>query len=203
MPTCAGFAFGPLLGSINPKVDALYAAADLWSGTNDDLIAKLAKLSLYAQPGTHFRYGLQQKVQGAIAMRITGQTIDVFLEQRIFAPLGMKDTGFGVAPEQRDRIAPRCALVDNLKLTLAPDQSPFPAVSGTPAGVKPNYLLSIAGLYSTAQNYLRFAQMLANGGDLDGARILSPSSAKLMTSNLLPEGVPMHFLQSFAGIGAI
>jgi CubicO group peptidase (beta-lactamase class C family) len=69
------------------------------------------------------------------------------------------------------------------------------------AGVKPKYLLSIAGLYSTAQDYLRFAQMLANGGMLDGARILAPTSVTLMTSNLLPDGVPMRFLQPFAGVG--
>jgi CubicO group peptidase (beta-lactamase class C family) len=67
--------------------------------------------------------------------------------------------------------------------------------------VKPKYLLSIAGLYSTAQDYMRFAQMLANRGTLDGVQILSPTSVKLMTTNLLPEGVPMHFLQPFAGIG--
>jgi CubicO group peptidase (beta-lactamase class C family) len=201
MSTCAGFAFGPPLGSVNLKVDALYASADLWSGTNDDLISKLAALPLEAQPGTHFRYGLQQEVQGAIIKRITGQTIDVVLEQRIFTPLGMKDTGFGVAPDQRERIAPRYDLDDDLKLVLAADQSAFPAVAGTPAGVTPRFLLSIAGLYSTAQDYLRFAQMLANEGELDGVRILSPSSVGLMTSNLLPEGVPMHFLESFAGVG--
>lgn len=125
MSTCAGFAFGPLLGTINPKINAMYAAADLWSGTNDDdLIARLAKLPLEAPPGTHFRYGLQQEEQGAIIKRITGQTIDLFLEEWIFAPLGMKDTGCGVAPEHRDRIAPRYALDDDLKLFLAPDQSP-------------------------------------------------------------------------------
>jgi CubicO group peptidase (beta-lactamase class C family) len=201
MSTCAGFAFGPQLGSINPQVDAMYSGADLWSGTNEDLIAKLAKLPLEAQPGTHFRYGLQQEVQGVILQRLTGQSVDVVLEQRIFTPLGMKDTGFGVAPEQRYRIAPRYALDENLKLVLAPDQSAFPAIAGTPAGAKPKYLLSIAGLYSTAQDYLRFAQMLANKGELDGVRILSPSSIKMMTSNLLPAGVPMHFLQSFAGVG--
>ena len=201
MSTSAGFAFGPLLGSVNPKVDALYAAADLWSGTNDDLIAKLAKLPLEAQPGTHFRYGLQQEVQGAIIKRLTGQTIDVVLEQRVFAPLGLKDTGFGVAPDSRDRIAPRYELDETLKLVLAQDQSPFPTVAGTPPGVTPKFLLSIAGLYSTAQDYLRFAQMLANGGELDSARILSPSSVKLMTSNLLADGVPMRFLQSFDGVG--
>ena len=185
MASSAGFAFGPAFGSTNPKVDEMYAAADLWSGTNDDMIAKLAKLPLEAQPGTQFRYGLQQEVQGAIIRRISGEQLDTFLERRIFPPLGMKDTGFGV-PDQRDRIAPRYTLDDNLKLVLAPDQSPFPAVAGTPAGVKPKMLLSIAGLYSTAQDYMRFAQMLANGGTLDGVRVLSPTSVKLMTSNLLP-----------------
>jgi CubicO group peptidase (beta-lactamase class C family) len=91
----------------------------------------------------------------------------------------MKDTSFDVAPDQRDRIAPRYALDQNLRLILAPDQSPFPAVAGTPPGVKPKLLLSIAGLYSTAQDYMRFAQMLANRGTLDGVRMLSPSSVKL------------------------
>jgi CubicO group peptidase (beta-lactamase class C family) len=201
MSTCAGFAFGPKFGTVNPEVDDLYTAAGLWGGDEDDLIAKLAKLPLEAQPGTHFRYGLQQQVQGAIIKRLTGQTVDVFLQERIFAPLRMKDTGFEVAPEERERIAPRYDLDHDLKLVLAADQSAFPALVGTPPGVKPKLLLSIAGLYSTAQDYIRFAQMLANGGILDGVRILSPSSVRLMTSNLLPEGVPMHFLQSFAGVG--
>ena len=161
MASSAGFAFGPAFGSTNLKVDEMYAKADLWSGTNDDIIPKLAKLPLESQPGTEFRYGLQQEVQGAILRRISGEQLDTLLERRIFAPLGMKDTGFDVAPDQRHRIAPRYALDQNLKLILAPDQSPFPAVAGTPPGVKPKYLLSIAGLYSTAQDYMRFAQMLA------------------------------------------
>jgi CubicO group peptidase (beta-lactamase class C family) len=179
----------------------MYAKADLWSGTNDDIIPKLAKLPLEAQPGTEFRYGLQQEVQGAILRRIAGEQLDTLLERRIFAPLGMKDTGFDVAPDQRDRIPPRYMLDKDLKLVLAPDQSPFPAVAGTPPGVKPKYLLSIAGLYSTVQDYIRFAQMLANRGTLDGVRILSPTSVKLMTTNLLPPGVPVHFTQPFACVG--
>ncbi|UZK64724.1 serine hydrolase domain-containing protein [Sphingomonas sp. M1-B02] len=201
MSTCAGFAFGPAFGSTNPAVDALYMAADMWSGTNEDLIAKLATLPLETQPGTHFRYGLQQEVQGVILQRLTGLPIDVILEQRIFTPLGMTDTGFGVAPEQRHRIPPRYMLDENLKLGLAPDQSAFPTIAGTPPGVKPKLLLSIAGLYATAQDYLRFAQMLANGGELDGVRVLAPSSVKLMTSNLLPEGVPVHIVEDFVGVG--
>jgi CubicO group peptidase (beta-lactamase class C family) len=201
MSSSAGFAFGPGLGSTNVAVDALYAKADLWSGTNDEIIPKLAKLPLESQPGTEFRYGLQQEVQGAILRRLSGEPLDTFLEKRIFTPLGMKDTGFGVPADERDRIPPRYMLDENLKLVPAPDQSAFPAVAGTPPGVTPKYLLSIAGLYSTAHDYLRFAQMLANGGALDGIRVLSPTSVTLMRSNLLAEGVPMHFLFPFAGIG--
>jgi len=201
MATCAGFAFGVPMGSTNPKVDEMYAAAGLFSGTNEDLIAKLAKLPLEAQPGTLFRYGLQQEVQGVIIQRLSGEPLDAFLERRIFGPLNMKDTGFGVAPEKRDRIAPRYALDDNLHLQLAADQSPFPVLAGVPAGEKPKYLLSIAGLYSTAQDYLRFAQMLAHGGMLDNVRILAPTSIKLMMSNLLPNDVPVRFDQPFTGVG--
>jgi CubicO group peptidase (beta-lactamase class C family) len=201
MASCAGFAFLVPMGSTNPKVDAMYAAADLWSGTNEDMIAKLAKLPLETHPGTHFRYGLQQEVQGVILQRLTGQTLDAVLAERIFKPLSMADTGFGVPLEHRNRIAPRYALDEHLRLQLAADQSPFPVLAGTPAGETPKYLLSIAGLYSTTQDYTRFAQMLANGGVLDGQRLLSPTSVKLMTSNLLPAGVPMRFLQSFAGVG--
>jgi CubicO group peptidase (beta-lactamase class C family) len=201
MASSAGFAFGPAFGTTNPDVDTLYAKADLWSGTNDGIIPKLAKLPLESQPGTEFRYGLQQEVQGAILRRIAGEQLDTFLERRIFEPLGMKDTGFDVAPDQRERIPPRYALDENLNLVLAADQSAFPAIADTPPGVKPKYLLSIAGLYSTLQDYTRFAQMLANRGILDGVRILSPSSVKLMTRNLLPAGVPLHFNQVFEGIG--
>jgi CubicO group peptidase (beta-lactamase class C family) len=201
MATSAGFGFGVSFGTTNPEVDKLYAAADLWGGTNDDIIPKLAALPLESQPGTEFRYGLQQEVQGAILRRLSGEQLDTFLDRRIFAPLGMRDTGFEVPIDQRDRIAPRYMLDKDLNLVLAPDQSPFPTCAGTPAGVKPRYLLSIAGLYSTAQDYLRFAQMLANRGSLDGVRILSPSSVKLMTTNLLPPGVPVHFTQPWAGVG--
>jgi CubicO group peptidase (beta-lactamase class C family) len=201
MASCAGFAFGAPVGSTNPKVDEMYVAADLFGGSNDEMIAKLAKLPLEAQPGTLFRYGFQQEVQGAIIKRISGETLDTFLQRRIFGPLAMLDTGFGVAPEDRDRIAPRYALDENLTLRLAADQSPFPVLAGVAAGEKPKYLLSIAGLYSTAQDYLRFAQMLANGGTLDNARILAPTSVTLMTSNLLPDGVPLRFDQPFAGVG--
>jgi CubicO group peptidase (beta-lactamase class C family) len=201
MASCAGFAFLTPLGTTNPKVDQMYAAADLFSGTNEEMIAKLATLPLETQPGTHFRYGFQQEVQGVIIQRLTGEPLDTVLERLIFGPLGMVDTGFGVPQADRDRIPPRYALDEHLNLRLAADQSAFPVLAGVAPGVKPRYLLSVAGLYSTAQDYLRFAQMLANGGVLDGVRILAPSSVTLMTSNLLPHGVPMRFLQPLEGVG--
>jgi CubicO group peptidase (beta-lactamase class C family) len=113
----------------------------------------------------------------------------------------MKDTGFGVPEGQRDRIAPRYMLDENLKLVLAPEQSPFPAVAGTPAGVTPKMLLSIAASTRRRRTTSRFAQMLANLGQLDGVRILTPSSVKPMTSNLLADGVQVHFTQPFFGVG--
>jgi CubicO group peptidase (beta-lactamase class C family) len=152
MASCAGFAFGAPVGSTNPKLDEMYAAAGLFSGTNEDMIAKMARLPLEAQPGTLFRYGLQQEFQGAIIQRISGEPLDTLLERRIFGPLAMNDTGFGVPPEDRDRIAPRYALDESLTLHRAADQSPFPVLAGVPAGQKPKYLLSIAGLYSTPQD---------------------------------------------------
>ena len=88
MASSAGFAFGPGLGTTNPEVDDMYTKAGLWSGTNDEMIPKLAKLPLESQPGTEFRYGLQQEVQGAILRRITGEQLDTLLERLIFAPLG-------------------------------------------------------------------------------------------------------------------
>lgn len=134
MASSAGFAFGAPVGSTNLKLDEMYAAAGLFSGTNEDRIAKMAKLPLEAQPGTLCRYGLQQEFQGAIIQRISGETLDTFLERRIFGPLGMQDTGFGIAPEDRDRIAPRYTLDQDLTLRLAADQSPFPVLAGAPRG---------------------------------------------------------------------
>ena len=95
------------------------------------------------------------------------------------------------------RAAPSLLLVILVSPCLAADQSPFPVLAGVTAGDKPKYLLSIAGLYSTAQDYLRFAQMLANGGELDGKRVLSPETVKLMTSNHLP----VNLLTGEFGIG--
>src|SRR6266571_3539364 len=88
------------------EITKLYQRADLWSGPGlSDFITKLAKLPLQHQPGDAFTYGVNTDVLGALIEKISGKTLDAFLEERIFHPLGMKDTGFDVPPEKMNRLA--------------------------------------------------------------------------------------------------
>jgi CubicO group peptidase (beta-lactamase class C family) len=100
-PTCAFGNFACTLRGAN--ADVLPGNDGTLADIAGDVIPKLAKLPLESQPGTEFRYGLQQGVHGAILRRISGEQLDTFLVRRIFTPQGMKDTGFDVAPDQRDR----------------------------------------------------------------------------------------------------
>jgi CubicO group peptidase (beta-lactamase class C family) len=198
LTSTAGFAAGHPIGSVDPDVDKQYAAAKLTDGTLAEMAAKLAKLPLESQPGTHFRYGIQHDIQGYLVERISGQSFDRFLADRLFRPLGMVDTDFGVAPEKRERIAPLYAYDAQMKLTLAANQGTFHSPT---AGEKPRFLSGAGGLYSTMADYQRYVRMLANGGSLDGVRILSPSTVQLMMSDMLPEGVKLTFLQPIEGVG--
>jgi len=193
----AGFAGGYDMGSANPEVDHAYVQANLKSGTLADMVEKLSHIPLESQPGAKFRYGYQHDIQGAVVERISGQSFDRFLQERLFLPLGMVDTGFGVAPEKRNRLVPLYAYDHEMKLVLAKEQGAFTPV----AGEKPGYLSGAGGLYSTMSDYMRFAQMLASGGALAGVRMLAPSTVKLMMSDLLPEGVKLSFMHPIVGVG--
>jgi CubicO group peptidase (beta-lactamase class C family) len=193
----AGFAAGVGLNSSNPAVDQAYAQANLRSGTLADMIGKLSKLPLESQPGAKFRYGIQHDIQGAVVERLCGKTFDHFLAERLFEPLGMVDTGFGLPLEKRGRIMPLYTYDAQMKLTLAANQGTFNAG----AGEAPMFLSGAIGLYSTGADYMRLAQMLANGGTLDAVRILAPSTVKLMTSDLLPENVKLSFAHPIQGVG--
>jgi CubicO group peptidase (beta-lactamase class C family) len=163
--------------------------------TLEDFIQRLATLPLAAQPGTAFHYGVSNDVLGRLVEVISGLPYDEFLSERIFAPLGMVDTDFHVPDSKIGRFAANYApaggdlpdaLRDNdssgstgpgsrvslLRLVDAPRQSVWRDRDQVPyAG---------AGLVSTATDYLRFAQMLLNGGGLDGARLLSRKTVELM-----------------------
>ncbi|MBX3605384.1 MAG: beta-lactamase family protein [Piscinibacter sp.] len=158
--------------------------------TLEQFVARLAQLPLDAQPGTEFRYGPATDVLGRIIEVVTGQPLDEVLRVRIFGPLRMNDTFFRVPPEQRARIVPAYALKPGLGLVRLPPDDPAP-----------RFISAGGNLFGTATDYLRFCQMLLNGGELGGVRILRRESVELMRSPQV-DSIPVPFLpgQSF-GLG--
>ena len=154
-------------------------------GTLTDLVATLGRLPLQCDPGAQWIYGVSTDVVGYLCEVIGGTRFDRFLEERIFAPLGMHDTGFHVPEDKIERFAanyrrggpdePSCVCIDR------PDASSVYCRPRT-------YFSGAGGLVSTAADYMRFCKMLANGGELDGARILGPRTLQFMTMNHLPGG---------------
>ena len=177
----AGFAYGLADDPASIADQAYYRAGVLQSDSLDHLVRKVGMLPMYAQPGTVWRYSVAADLQGLIVERLSGKTLPVFMEERIFRPLGMSDTAFWAPPEKLPRLA---ALYDGDPATgkLIPAvEGPWRDVSRPPAAPSGG-----GGLLSTAGDFARFAQMILNGGELDGVRILTPESVALMRLNHLP-----------------
>ena len=162
-------------------VSAGYQSANFRESDLKGMIDKLATLPLAAQPGSDWRYGPSVDIQGYIVEKLSGQTLDQFLNTRIFQPLKMKDTGFWVDASKLDRVTRIHTYGPDKKVMLA-------AAAGDPSQ-KPRFLSGSGGLLSTTEDYWRFAQMLLNKGEFDGARILKPATVELMRTNILREGV--------------
>jgi len=180
MTHTAGFTYGIIGGGM---VNKMYTEQKvLESKSLKEMIDKLAKIPLLYQPGTRWVYSVSMDIQGYIVERLSGQSLPDFIQQRILGPLGMKDSGFYVPQEKRSRFATLYG--ENQKGELEATKSPL---WGSPDDytTQPPQPLGGAGMVSTAQDYLRFAQMLLNGGELDGVRILAPATVQLMTSNHL------------------
>jgi CubicO group peptidase (beta-lactamase class C family) len=143
--------------------------------TLKDLVSRLARDPLADQPGEAWHYGISVDVLARVIEVASGQPFDQFLDSRLFKPLGMVDTGFWVPPEKLARLIDPPA--GALMLSDRDVTRPTTMFSGG------------GGLVSTASDYLRFCQMLLNGGELDGMRILSPATVRRMTTNALPDGV--------------
>lgn len=160
------------------QTDNLYKKAKVIdnNGTLKDMIDKLAKIPLRQQPGSLWHYSVSVDVQGYLVEMLSGKSFDVFLQQEIFDPLKMKDSGFSVAPKNADRLARYYSQTAKGLVSRENDQFLKPATFFSGGG----------GLTSTATDYMRFAQMLANGGELEGIRILSEESVDMMRSNKLP-----------------
>jgi CubicO group peptidase (beta-lactamase class C family) len=177
----SGFTYGAFGDS---AVDKMYRQSRLLDRNTalEDFVAKLAKLPLMYQPGTKFHYSVSVDVLGRVVEVVSGKSLDVFFQERILKPLDMVDTAFYVPASKADRFAtnygPRNIVIDN------PARSPYL----TP----PKFFSGGGGLVSTARDYTRFCQMMLNGGELGGTRILKSETVQMMTHNQLPpEALPM------------
>jgi CubicO group peptidase (beta-lactamase class C family) len=179
MTTTAGFTYGYFGTTL---VDKMYMDTQLLGSESlHDMVDKLTKIPLLYQPGTRWVYSVSMDIQGYIVEKLSGQSLSDFMQQRIFQKLGMKDTGFFVPTEKRSRFATLYGSSPNGEMVL----SPPPANGPDDYATQPPMPSGGGGLVSTAEDYLRFAQMLLNGGELDGVRILAPFSVELMTANHL------------------
>jgi CubicO group peptidase (beta-lactamase class C family) len=159
----AGFMLDP------PPEHDLASACDVWAG-----------LPLLFEPGAEWNYSVSTDVLGRVVEVVSGQSLDAFFAERIFAPLGMTDTGFSVSDADRPRMT---ALYAHDPATAT--AVPYPGVD--PISAEPPKLLAGGhGLASTAADYHRFTQMLLRRGELDGVRLLAPRTVDLMTANHLP-----------------
>ncbi len=147
-------------------------------------IARMAALPFDAQPGERWVYGYATDILGALIERVSGQTLDEFLRARILQPLGMTDTHFYLPESKRERLAVVYSARESGGLERAPDPGGMVGQGAYVQGPRKSFSGG-AGLLSTADNYARFLQMLLNGGELEGKRILSRKSVELMTVNHL------------------
>lgn len=164
-------------------VDSLYRATKVsgWDGTIGEKMLLLSELPLNFQPGTEWKYGLSIDVAGYLVEVFSGMPMDEYFKKKIFEPLKMEDCGFYVPAENHDRL---CGLYNVNK-----EGELNAAKGGMSDGFKsPVKLFSGGGgMVGTIEDYARFCQMLLNGGELDGIRILSAEAVNLIMTNQLPE----------------
>jgi CubicO group peptidase (beta-lactamase class C family) len=182
MSHTAGFTYG-IFGET--AVDKMYRDTAVFGAKNlQGMIDRLAKLPLLYQPGTQWVYSISADIQGYIIEKLSGQSLGEFMRENILLPLGMKDTAFHIAPEKLGRFATLYAMNDKGKLE---------ANGGGNVAMEyakePTMPLGGGGLLSTAGDYTRFMQMMLNGGELGGTRILAPSSVSMMRTNRLPAAI--------------
>lgn len=160
----------------------------------DEWMRRFATLPLMHQPGERWLYNVGSLIQGVLVRRASGQDFDSFVEERITAPLGMRDTGFYVPADKLDRFA-GCGLftdpITHQQTRMDRDgaQSAYASRPVFPSGA--------GGLCSTVDDYLVFARMLAAGGEHNGGRLLRPDSVRAMISNQLSDAQRRASAQSF------
>ena len=183
----------------NPIDDAFAGARQARSKglTLEGVTSLLAEFPLKFDPGTRWNYGLSTDIVGRLVEILAGDRFDHYLRREIFEPLGMDDTGFFVPEGSADRLAALYQFQPGAAPALleAPEQSRYLR--------QPSYLSGAGGLVSTTHDYVAFCQMLRNGGQLDGRRVLGRKTLELMTCNHLPGGATLadHAVGGFGEAG--
>jgi len=162
----------------NSPVDQMYRKADIFNSKSlAEMVKTVASMPLLHQPGETWEYSVSTDVLGRVVEVVSGMDLDAFVQEHITGPLKMNDTGFWVKPEAVSRLA------------KADTKSNLPFADPTQ---RPALLSGGGGMFSTARDYARFSQMLLNGGELEGVRILGPKTIALMTSDQLPANTERH-----------
>ena len=174
---------------LGSRGSAIYRAEQvrLRSITLPQMVSNAARVPLFEDPGTRWRYGISTTILGRLVEVWSGMPFDEFLRQRVLEPLGMTDTVFRVDPSRADRFGPA--------YRPGPDGELRPhAIEVVPFTEQPALIEGGVGLVSTVRDYLRFSQMFLNGGELDGVRVLEPDTVATMTVNRVPDALlPLGF----------
>ena len=174
---------------LGSRSSAIYRAEQvrLRSITLPRMVGNAARVPLFEDPGTRWRYGISTTILGRLVEIWSGMPFDAFLRERVFEPLGMTDTVFRVDEARADRFGPA--------YRPGPDGGLRPhAIEVVPFTEPPALIEGGVGLVSTVRDYLRFAQMFLGGGELDGVRVLQPETVALMTANRIPDALlPIGF----------
>jgi CubicO group peptidase (beta-lactamase class C family) len=198
-----GFAGGPTLAELfsaeNSRRGEGFAPGSRRGpdATLQSMVEHYAGYPLEFHPGTHWLYSVSTDVCGRLVEIISGQRFDDYLRQTIFEPLGMNDTGFMVPDDKAHRFGACYRRDASKKLVLVDD----PETSGYRE--EPTFLSGGGGLVSTTSDYLRFCQMLLDGGELDGVRILGRKTVELMSSNHLPGDGDLESFAMPGGYGEV
>ncbi|MEI8646954.1 serine hydrolase [Paraglaciecola sp. Hal342] len=190
----AGFSYG----FTQSPVDKLYQQSALFSGQikRQDLLKEVAKLPLNHQPGSKWNYSIGTDIIGILVERLSGQTLGAYFEQHIFEPLEMDDTGFYVPEDKQDRLA-QIYVINQQGQTVPMENEPLGDYLSAPEIESGG-----GGLVSTIEDYYIFTQMLLNGGEYQGKRILGRKTVEYMRTNHLPTSlIPFEPTSTGEGYG--
>ena len=161
----------------------------------EQMVDNAARTPLFEDPGTNWRYGISTTILGRLVEVWAGKPLEDYLQERVFGPLGMTDTGFWVEPERADRLA--TVYRASREGELRPYQ-----MEEIPFTEQPVLIEGGVGLVASTMDFLRFSQMFLNGGELDGNRVLQPETIAMMTVNRIPDALlPIGFGRPTLGQG--